>query len=339
MSRLYAHFPVGLATLTLATIFATMSSPPRSPDPPRATYRPRPPTPLPSEDSDDDLEGDPVGVYDPLPPTPDEEGGPIGVYWMDDPPPPAPVAEPAPFIVGTPWLNATHITPAGAETLSAPNIVLGGASQSGSGWDYEDLASWGDGQQGWGDNESPPRASPPRSGPLYTFTLPLYSAAHILSNGGEIADNEGSPEMSLMDLEDPVDTSDWEPWYLTFVVATRTCAVRRAAVGLPPAPCSRYEACERCRRLPGANPPAGYWLFMSDEEVEQRIRDGGYDVQLQEAPTIRPEVRCLFAVAPRAHLAFCSHRNFSVFIFARYIDCHSSCFRSYSSCKVCASAS
>lgn len=222
----------------------------------------------------------PTPMFSPEPDSSDSEDGNIGVYWMDDPTPPPAAPAPAPFIVGTPWLNASHIASRAASAHADSGWGQadstwgpGGALplQTGSGWDEGDALPSQTGS-GWGDEE------PVQPGPLFSFTLPNLAGVAI-SGRGDDADDDGSPERSLMDLEDAVDTSDWEPLYLTFVVATRTCALRRVAVGLPPAPCSRFHACDRCLRLPGANPPAGYWLMMSDDDVERRIRDGGYDIQ------------------------------------------------------------
>lgn len=110
----------------------------------------------------------------------------------------------------------------------------------------------------------------------YDATALLYDTddeGYSLDNG---SDDELGRAASHLNLEDAGDSSDWGPYYLEFVAATRTCAARRVAAGLPPAPCSRYHACNTCLALPGANAPSGYWLFMSEAEVEQRLVDGRY---------------------------------------------------------------
>ncbi|KZV80995.1 hypothetical protein EXIGLDRAFT_780290 [Exidia glandulosa HHB12029] len=207
------------------------SDPPPDASSPLETTRPvygppRPPTMLSTDEDNSSSAGSPTGL----------------VLWTMDNTPPR--SQPEPQIVGTPWLNGSHVTAAIAHQTDTPS---GPVSRDDN--EQGDLPT------------SPERLESCRA----SFTLP--------PDAGIIMESDLSDDEWDADAE-----SDWERWrhvYLVFAQATRTCASRRAQHGLPTAFCSRIAPCALCGGLPGSGVPSPYWHMLDDTEVDRMLHGDG----------------------------------------------------------------
>ncbi|KZV86776.1 hypothetical protein EXIGLDRAFT_774255 [Exidia glandulosa HHB12029] len=169
----------------------------------------------------------------------DEEDPEFAGNWTtqrtESPPPQTPPSQ-APFIVTTPWYSAQ--TASNALPRSTTAIASNATPTS-------------------HDTESRATESSPSAPESQYMMFTLWTRTSDDWDFDDPADDPNS-----WDADQPLDVNEWGRLYLIFVQATRTCAARRAAWPLPPAPCSRTAPCELCATLPGMLQTADFWLSM-----------------------------------------------------------------------------
>lgn len=99
-------------------------------------------------------------------------------------------------------------------------------------------------------------------------------------------------QQSTLDNEDPsaAELTGWREEFIDYCEVVRACAARRASIGFPAVPCSRYSPCNLCRYHPGANLPCGpYWRSFPQSEIDARIADRETERSLRDETIRRRE--------------------------------------------------